>query len=601
VLKGPQGTLFGRNATAGAVLITTTDPKSDFAFNGKLEYSSFNTFRSTGYVTGGITKNLAVDLAVSYKRTDGWFTNLTNGNDKVAKGHDFNIRAGIKLDLDDSGKNSVLFRYSHMYKLDPTAVTWSVYEDPGNKFQTYSYAAGIPGAIWGTNNRTTAADPGFEPSFWAKYDAYQLTTKFDLGFADMTNYDQIRNERSHHDIEVDDSNIPIFHVAFFNIDKLKTHETLLNSKPGGKLSWVAGVYYLDQTAGEPPFTIVTPALGDMYITKINIKSFSGFADATYQAGEKLYLTVGGRYSHDSQTGSWNCFPNGVLFGVCPPSTTFKLKFNNFSPRGVIRYEIDPNTSVYASVTRGFKAGLANANGFSTVPIEPETITAYELGFKTARGRDRAEVSGFYYDYKNLQVSTYNGTQSITTNAAASEVYGIEASFTKELITDLTLSGGIAYTHGRYKNYPGAPANIFDYVFDGLNTAGVPNGGATDGQADNRAIDASGNHMIRSPDWSGNVAVNYETDLAGGRLAFNGNLYFSSKVYFDAANNNVQPSYTLGNLRLSWSPASEHFTISAFVNNVTNKAVISQVLPNGFGTGVSWMPPRVWGGSVNVRF
>lgn len=606
VLKGPQGTLFGRNTTGGAVLVITGEPQQEIAVTGMFEYSSFDTVRAAGYITGGIAPGLAVDLAVKYKYTNGWFTNLTDGNDHVAGGDDFNLRAGVKLDLGESGDSYALFRYARMRKYDPTAVTWSVYEEPDGRFQTAAFAFGIPGAIWGKDNRHTAADPGFEPNFRAQYDSYQLTTKFDLGFADMTNYDQYRDEKSRHEIEVDVSNIPLFAVSFDSFDKLKTHETLLTSKPGGKLSWVAGLFYLDQKASSP-FRVDVPALGDQWRVGIHIKSYSVYADATYQVGDQLYLTGGGRYSHDTQDGRWDCTPTGVLVVGCPRNqtggldTAFTLKFNNFSPRAVIRYELDPNASIYASVTRGYKSGLANTNGFSTVPIKPEKITAYEAGFKMARGRSRFELAGFYYDYKNLQVSTYTGTRSITTNAAASEVYGGEISFAHDLGDYVSLSGGLAYTHGRYTFYPGAPGNFYDYVLDGRDTAGVLNGGATDGQVDNRSIDASGNHMIRSPDLSGNVAVDAHVPLAGGTLRFNGNLYYSSKVFFDAANKHVQKAYTLTNVRLGWTDPSDHATISVFANNLTNEEVIGQVLPNGLASAIAWTPPRSIGVALNFNY
>jgi len=612
VLKGPQGTLFGRNTTAGAVLITTTEPQQDVAAKFKFDYSSFNTSRAGFYLTGGLAEGLSADIGMLYRVTDGWFTNLGTGNDKVGHATDFMLRASVKMEFDDSGDNYVIARYSRMRKDDPTSLLWSVYQDPDGRFQSFSYAAqqaGIPGfenPIFGMRNGETAGDPGFSPEFYANVDSYQVSAYLDLGFATLTQHGQHRKESSFQDIEVDNSNIPIFQVQFHNEDRLWTYEALLNSKPGSRLSWVAGAFYMDQEAGQTDFTIVVPALGKMYETFINIKNWSVFADATYEVADGLFLTAGARYSNDKNEGQWTCLPDGVTNLVCPPTDTVDVTFNNFSPRGVIRYEFNPNTSVYASVSRGYKAGLANINGFSDVPIEPEELTAYEVGFKTASGRDRIELSGFYYDYTNLQVSTYNGTQSITTNAASSEVYGVEASFSKALFEGLTLSGGVAYTHGRYLDYPGAPANIFDYVFDGMDTAGNPNpgpaGGLTDGQADNRAVDVSGNHMIRSPDWSGNIALDYVADLGNvGFFKLNGNAAYSSKVFFDAANNNVQDAYTTVNLRAGWTDPGENLSISVYTNNLLDNDVIAQVLPNGFGTGVSWQPPRSYGVTLMYEY
>lgn len=604
VLKGPQGTLFGRNTTAGAVLVTTSEPQQETAVQAKIDYSSFETVRTSFYGTTGLGGGLSADLGVLYKYTNGWFTNLTDGNDHVGRGRNFSLRAGLKYEFDESGRNYILARYIHSKLKDPTPMLWSVYRDPDGSYQSAAYAFGIPGALFGKDNRHIATDPGFTPLFRSKVDAGQLTAKFDLGFAQLTSYTQYRKETSRQELEVDNSSIPIFSVAFNNFDKLKTQELLLNSNPGGRLSWVVGAFYMDQKAGQNPFGALVPAgLEQAYDTHIHIKSLSAFVDATWQATDKLFLTVGARYSSEKDSGYWTCYPAGLAGGFCPPSDGPPDKtFNSFTPRGVIRYQLTPQSNVYASVTKGYKAGLLDVNGFKNSGyIKPEKITAYEGGYKLSSGGTRLEVSGFYYDYKDLQVSIYVGTSSITTNAASSHVYGGEVSLSQDLGDHFRIVGGLAYTHGRYKSYPGAPGNVFDYVIDGRSVAGVPNGGATDGTADNTPVDASGNRMIRSPDWTGNLGIDGNFDVASGKLNLNANVYYSSKLYFDAANNNEQKAYAVVNLRAAWTDPSDHVTLSAYVNNLTDKAYIAQVLPNGPGTGVAWNPPRVIGVSAAFRY
>jgi len=603
VLKGPQGTLFGRNTTAGAVIVTTSEPQRETAVQAKIDYSSFDTIRGSFYGTTGLGGGLSADLGVLYKYTNGWFTNLTDGNDHVGRGYNFSLRAGLKYEFDESGRSYILARYIHTKLKDPTPMLWSVYQDPDGSYQSAAYAFGIPGALIGTDNRHIATDPGFTPLFRSELDAGQLTAKFDLDFATLTSYTQYRKEKSRQDLEVDNSSIPLFRVAFNNFDKLFTQELLLNSNPGGRLSWVVGAFFMDQKAGQNPFGAMTPVIYPAYDTNIHIKSISGFADATLEATDKLFLTVGARYSVEKDSGYWTCYPAGLAAGFCPasdgpPDHTFK----SFTPRAVIRYQLTPRSNVYASVTKGYKAGLLDVNGFkNTGFIKPEKITAFEGGYKLSSGGTRLELSGFYYDYKDLQVSIYVGTSSITTNAASSEVYGGELSLYQALSDTISITGGIAWTHGRYKSYPGAPGNVFDYVVDGRSVLGVPNGGATDGSSDNTPVDASGNRMIRSPDWTGNLGIDGNFDMGGGTLNLNANVYYSSKFFFDAANNNVQKAYTVANLRAAWTDPSDHFTLSAYVNNVTDKAYKAQVLPNGFGTGVSWNPPRVIGVSAAFRY
>ena len=347
---------------------------------------------------------------------------------------------------------------------------------------------------------------------------------------------------------------------------------------------------MDQVAGQSDFTIETPALGAQYVTHLGIKSIAGFIDATYKTTDKLYLTVGGRYSHEKDDGFWTCLST-IACEACPDKFTLgthRLKgtWNNFSPRFVARYELDDNSSVYASWTRGFKAGLMNVNGFQPAPIEPEKITSYEVGYKVARGATRFEISSFYYDYKNLQVSSYNGTKSVTSNAATSKVYGGEFSAQQRVTDAFTLSGGVAYTHGRYKKYLTAPRNVFILAAGGI---------------DNSPANASGNNMQRSPDWTGNVAADYLMDVAGGQLALNGNVYFSSKVFFDPTNNNVQPSFTLVNVRATWTDASKHFSVSLWGNNILDEKYKTQVLPNGLSAAASWGSPATYGATVAYKY
>jgi iron complex outermembrane receptor protein len=224
-----------------------------------------------------------------------------------------------------------------------------------------------------------------------------------------------------------------------------------------------------------------------------------------------------------------------------------------------------------------------------------------VGYKTARGRSRLELSAFYYDYKNLQVSSYVGTKSNTTNAASSEVYGGEASFAHRLTEALTISGGVAYNHGRYKKYLTAPGNIFDFrtTIPGPDGAPIPN--PTLGSIINPPTDVSGNHMQRSPDLTGNIAADYVAQVAGGELALNANVYYTSKVYFDPTNLDKQGGYALLSLRATWTEPSGHLSLSVWGNNVTDKAYRSQVLPNLFSKAVSWGAPATYGVTVTYNY
>jgi iron complex outermembrane receptor protein len=580
VLKGPQGTLFGRNTTAGAVLVQTADPTQDLRLQARASYGNYNAADTAVYISGGITEKLAVDFAGQYSRGDGYVTNLVDDDDRIGEYENSSFRVGAKLDINDS--DYLLLRYAYSYRDDPTSVNWGVYKDDSGQYQ-----AAVGPAIFGRHQGEIGTN--LKPAFTSRVEQTTLTGKFDIGFADLTSLSMYREELSFSDMDLDSSQADILHVNFHNSDRTITQEFLLNSKPdSGALTWVAGAFYMDQTAGQPDSFLESVGganLGYQVKDGLNIKSYAVFFDATYQLAEQWFLTAGGRYSDETDEGYWNGCSAPTCVTAPPGYYTLDDKWTDFSPRLAVRYQLDDYSNIYGSWTEGFKAGLVDVNGFREESIGAESIEAYEVGYKFARGGTRLELSTFYYDYSDLQVSNYEGIVAVTNNAASSEVYGAEISGAQQLTESLTLSGGVAFTHGRYEKYPAAPAN----VFTPFGVSNLP------------AVDVSGNHMTRSPDITGNVTLNYAMSVAGGELNLNGNLYYSSKVYFDAANNNEQSAYTLVNLRASWMDPSQHWTFGVWGNNVTDEEYLTQVLSSGPTASVSWGAPATYGISIDYRY
>ena len=622
VVKGPQGTLFGRNTTGGAVLVNTSDPSWVPAYTVKVSFGNYNTLKTGLYATQPINDKVAVDFAALYDRSDGYWTNIYTDNNQAGRSSDNAERIGIKFKLGDD--NSVLIRYLHSYRTDSDFNLNSVYNN-----QTTGSV--VPGAIWGSGFAQAATD--VNPYYHSTLDQATMTAKFDLGFAGLTSRSMGRFEHSSQFQSVDNSTAGvqpygIFGVNAFQIglnyyDHTYTQEFLLNSNPGGNLTWVAGVFYMNQTVGQPQSnytflpgqnlfdqsTLLSSALGgtrppyapnttpgpltaiNAFDARINIASYAGFGDLTYKVFDKLYLTAGGRYSYEVDDGSANSMQ--LVPGY---DQHVSFSFPNFSPRFVVRYEFNNANSVYASYSVGFKAGNADVNdrnrpgGIGVYPalkVLPEHLYSYEVGYKFQQGGSRLDLSGFYYDYKDLQESVYrNGTASFTTNAPASTIWGGELAASQQITDDLALSGGVAYTDAYYRDFPDAPINIFNPA------SGFLFGGTKD---------AADNALPRAPKWTGNVMADYVHPLAAGRLDLNGNIYFSSRFFFDPANQYVQNFYTKINLSATWTDPSEHWTFSAFGTNIGDSHVKSQVLPNSFSAGVSWDPPAMYGVSVQYKY
>jgi len=225
VLKGPQGTLFGRNTTGGAILVRTADPSTTTSAEAKVSYGRFNTATLQAYATTGLTDNVAFDIEGLYRRSDSYFTDVISGNDTIGKYDDWSIRTGLKAQLSDSV--SVLLRYTHAYVNDPTTQLVNAYVDGTGQTGFFSTVAN-PQASYGRTSSagvalvnlnapagTFVSTPGnvalnSPVGFSAKSDTVQGTVKADLGVADLTSYTQYRYDRTPYHGDLDATAVPLF-------------------------------------------------------------------------------------------------------------------------------------------------------------------------------------------------------------------------------------------------------------------------------------------------------------------------------------------------------------------------------------------------------
>jgi iron complex outermembrane receptor protein len=593
VLKGPQGTLFGRNTTGGAILVTTAKPKSDPAATLDVSYGSFNAFRAQGYATAGIGENVAFDVGAEYASGDGFIHNIVTGSDKDGKYKNWTVRAGLKVDF--SPDVSLLLRYQHQDHNDPYPQNVGVAVIDG---QPITQSAFFPGAV-------IATKPG-DISFTDKVAAtavnniYQMTLSADLGFAKLDSYTQYRDEKSVFQQSFN-SATPNFIVGRVPIhDKTFTQELLLNSRAGGRLQWTAGVFYLDYEDTFQAFlTVPGPASFQAAGSHSDTRSLAFYANATYELVDKLFLTAGARYSRDQiRNPYYQSYLDGLERHYAPV-----MKTNRLTPRVVLRYQMTPDSNVYASFTKGYKGGLYNLGGASTDPIKPETLTAYELGFKHVRGALSFDLAGFYYDYKDLQVSSYGITNGVPVgyirNAASARIYGIEGQARYNISHDFSVGASAGWLHARYRHFYGDPYYTSCFT-DSAPAECFPEGGLPNALVAVPLTDAAGYHMQRAPDFTASFNALYGFDLGGGRAELSGNVYYTSKFYFDSAQQIAQDGYATMGLRAQWTDPSDRFTFAVFGDNLTDKRYLTQALLQNNAAPVSWSPPATWGVEVRAK-
>lgn len=582
VLKGPQGTLFGRNTTGGAILLTTTDPSSTRSVQGQVSYGSYNAQDYQAYVTGGGDR-FALDLAALRRQGDGWLRNVATGA-KAGKYTDTTVRLGAKFNVTDD--SYLLLRYSHSETNEPAEAAKAVL-CCNIQGRPYSVAAYIPGAIVSTSPNDIASEATTPAK--SRSDAVQLTAVKDFSFARFTSYTQYRDERAPQGQDLDGSSLPIEFFTFPYADKIFTQEFILASKPGPKLQWTTGLYYFSDTAtaGLQASFNGSP-LEQALNSHVRVQSMALYADATYQAAARLFITAGLRFGEDLYNQAHtNISP---LFGG-PATLAFdNIDAGNVTPRLVIRYTPDDRSSVYASYTKGYKSGLRNIAALSNELVQPERISAYEVGYKYAARALAFNLSAYYYEYKNLQVASYHGSLAIVNNAADSRIYGVDGDAHYSFNEHFQANIGLAYIDAKYKNFPGAP--LYQQCLDvscGLGT--FPNA----------SIDLHNSQMQFAPNFTGNVGALYKTDLAGGRFSLSGNLSYQTKEYFDSAAQFANTAHEDLSLRAEWIDPSEHYTFAIFGDNLTNKRYLSQITPQSLALLTSWNAPLTVGASFGFRY
>lgn len=589
VLKGPQGTLFGRNTTGGAILVTTVSPSVETDGSLELSYDRFDAARAQGYFTTGLSETVAFDIEGLISRGDGYFNNVATDNRDNGQFENWSLRMGLEWRPSDAA--SFLFRYQHSSTDDPTFIQTNAIAQNG---RALTIGAVIPGTPIATRPGTVAQSARQPASFTAETDIYQLTGKIDAGFADLASYTQYRSERTQGYSDLDASAADVAYLILPQSVKIFTQELLLTSKPGPALQWTVGAFMLDQKDSFPA-SLLSISGGAPQLTAatgLKTRSFAAYADATYQLGEKVFLTGGVRYTREKGFDAFRF--SGPLTGDLGLVEYPDLTRNYVTPRLVLRYKPDTSSNLYASITRGTKAGIIDTNDSDIgARIRPEKLTSYEIGYKYGGRALSIDLSAYYYDYKDLQVSIPIGTAMLVRNAANSRIYGGEAQVRYTFGSGFDLNAGAAYNNARYRKFPNS--QVFTQCLDFAAC------GAGYGLFPIQISDSSGFRMQMAPELTANLSPSFSFGLGGGEAMISGNFYYSSSYYLDTSQQFRQSDYATLDLRAEWTDPSEHYTLALYGTNVTDKRYLLQVGMNNFGIGGLWSAPATYGASIKARF
>jgi iron complex outermembrane receptor protein len=602
VLKGPQGTLFGRNATGGLIQITTKDPQSTMGGEGSIGYGNYQTASGGGYLTGGITDTLAANVAVSGStQGQGYGTNLFNGKDVYQTDRD--IAARSKWVWTPGAATVITFAGDYE---EVAGTNNSTFKPAPGATQLFQFLGAVPPlpplGTWDT-------DEDFQPYDTFKGGGASLRIRQDVGFAELQSLTAWR--RSQYSIGFDADGYPEFLETIpvvRQIDNQVSEEVNLTSKAAGRIQWVAGLYYLYADSKDdpssvllgPPLQIPVPVPGLPPINQINIvgkqttDSYAAYAQSTLALTDIDDLTLGVRYTeeHRSLTASETAYlVGGIPLGPLIPPVDESVTSGRPTWRVAYSHKFTPDVMTYVSYDRGFKSGGFNVGVPTDAPFKPETLDAYEIGLKTKTLQDRLRfnAAAYYYDYKNIQVSHFVLGQVGYYNGAAARMYGVDADMEAVLAPGLSVTAGVSLIHDYFNDFPNAvtytPVPVFGPAGPSLLTT----------------ASATGHNLPLTPSATFNVSTDYRHELLSGEGTIDLTYYHSDGYAFAPDNILRQGAVNILNASLSWSTPREGFTVSFWGKNLTNETIANALLSSSIGSLASYRPPRTYGITLGTKF
>jgi iron complex outermembrane receptor protein len=628
VLKGPQGTLFGRNTTGGALSVTTKLPNGNFEGEATLRTDEFSRIGGSAVLNVPLDgDNLALRLVGSYDHRNSFGQNTALGN-------------GIGGDLDGGGiRGTLLWKASSAVevilrgdyaKTSTTPQAWKsrdlVIGAPGALSAMAEVLAEMPAGTTPAQARDAYISGSNSGKFWntsndvtglhSLVKSYGGSATINIDLSDSAKFKSITSFRSMSRDTLMDQDGSSFHILKVNgitSQKLWQEEAQFSGKAlNDRLDWIIGGFYSRETGNDGTLAwalekinpTVSVTVGDV----IN-KSAAAFGQITYRVTDELSLTGGLRYTEDSKdlvsrnhTENLSgvviaCAVPGLTVATCLDGQTYSGKFHNLAYTAVIDYKVTPDVLVYAKTSTGYRSGGFNlrgtANPATRVPFLPEHVTDYEIGFKGdfLDHRVRINLAGYRSSYNDIQrsilipIPTSPFTTTVTLNAASARIWGLEAELTVKPTDALTLRASGAITDAKY------------LVFK-----------------DQVGGDFSGLKFGATPKYTYTLSAGYNVPIASGPLhlqvdwAWQDTIYYFPTSLYNGLTKTPdlrgQDAYGLLNMRISKTFENPRLDVAFFVRNVLNRKYYSVGLDTstslGFNSGVPG-DPRVIGAEATIKF
>ncbi|GBQ94891.1 TonB-dependent receptor [Acetobacter nitrogenifigens DSM 23921 = NBRC 105050] len=589
VMRGPQGTLAGRNATAGVVAVNTARAVDHFAANLSGGGGNYGAYGFSGMVNVPLTDKLWVRASFQTRDHSGYRKNPV-GKD----GDDQHTRAGriaATYQASEKWTSHLLFEYDNV-------------DDVGSVVQAVPQRYNADGSV----NVSRQSIPGNGRKFDVPYGGFEhgdaanvrWDTSYDLGFANITylgGWRHLNYARNNTLGGAYGSNVQNYsynsneHISTLN------NEIRLSGKEGKRYFWQVGGFFFRETNrnyttfSDYKSNNIVSGRRDIYIYNFNpqgVDSKAVFGQASYNITKKLTADFGIRWTHDhlwqygSQTlSSLSTYQKtGVLNGVAA-GTHDAFSKSRITYHAGLNYNITPINMVYFKFDTGYKSG-----GFSNgIAYGPEYLTSYEVGSKNRFFNKRLtlNVDAYIYDYTHQQVTQYvgNSPTSQVVNAGASKYYGIEAQG-QALLTDCD-------RFDFYVGYDDAQYTKFDLAQGSGN------------------ISLAGKRPPQAPRWNFNLGLEHDFNVLHGMLTARAQTHFQTKTYFTVYNYGADemPTYHKTDVILTYKPNSGHWQVRAYVQNIENRLILANAQNPSSTTyqayRYQYMPPRLYGGEFTYTW
>ena len=634
VLRGPQGTLFGRNTTGGALSYYSQAPtdRTEGYFQGSVAGGDFNQYTVEGAYNMPVSETLAMRASFRADRRDNYIDNLYDG---AGLGHYTNIAGRVQLAWKPTDTTDINLKLFGLRSRGDGPIYIGRYlggecaSDPANNVFLDIYnkcVNGVAAPDSPDSHHTFSEVPTFE-----NYHNYGATLKIDQRMGAFTLTSITGWQKGSYGIATNDDGSAgdFFHSHQGSKTEQISQEIRLATPAASRLRAVLGAFaqhdkiLADQGSGS---TTLDPTLGFEYYagSLVNQKttSLAGFGSITFDVTKRFSVVGGLRYSHERKK---THYQDAALFGFnvvdfstrdfmerdlnfltaisdFPPDPNFNDVYENaFASKSWNRMTWDVTANfkptedalLYAKVATGFRSG-----GFPTfitqpgtfVRLDPEKVTSYEIGFKSEWFDHRLRINGdvYYMKYKDMQVQTPNtsGPGLVLSNAASSSLKGVELEIEAVPVPPLHLNASLGYSDAKYKDY-----KYFQTDF----SSGTPT---------QILVDLSGNRLPYAPKWTASFGGSYDIPVGSDHVVQLGtNWSYRGKIYFDPYQSNLahDRSALLGNASLTLKPQSGNWQITAFVNNLTDRLVKAFQYQIGYVSPTIYAPRRTFGLRASVDF